>query len=65
MGIGAVLLINGLLWIWMLKPLRESDNDLKKVMKNFPINLVLKNPRLRMFIFKTSSNNLDAVKNRL
>ena len=52
-----------LLWIYILKNLREADNNFKKVLKTFPANIVLSSFILKSFLIKTSKGALDFVKN--
>ena len=59
----AVLCI--LIWFYVLKKLREADNNFKKVLKTFPANLVLSSFILKTFLIKTSKGALDFVKNEI
>jgi len=50
----SVWVVFAVLVIWALKPVRESDNNFKKVLQIFPAKMILSNFALKRFLLKTS-----------
>jgi hypothetical protein len=53
-----LLVVSVLIWVNILRRLREVDNDFKKVLQVFPSKLVLSSFLLKMFLKKTSKDHL-------
>jgi len=53
-----LLVVSVLIWVNILRRLREVDNDFKKVLQVFPSKLVLSSFLLKMFLKKTSKDPL-------
>jgi len=63
LGLVSIWVIFCVLWLWVLKPVRESDNNFKKVLQIFPAKMILSNFALKMFLLKTSSIDINLKKN--
>jgi len=61
-GLGSLLAIFAVLWVVVMKPIRESDNNFKKILQIFPAGVILSNFRLKMFLLKTSSVDINLKK---
>ena len=61
-GLGSLLVIFAVLWVLVMKPIRESDNNFKKVLQIFSAEMILSNFSLKMFLLKTSSVDINLKK---
>jgi len=61
-GLGSSLVIFVVLLILVMKPIRESDNNFKKILQIFPAKIILSNFPLKMFLLRTSSIDINLKK---
>jgi len=61
-GLGSLFGSFAVLWILVMSPMRESDNNLKKILQIFPAKVILSNFPLKMFLLKTSSIEINLKK---
>jgi len=54
----------GVLWIFIMDPLKQKDNKFKRLLQIFPAELVLANFSLKLFLVETSSIPLNFLKSR-
>jgi len=55
--------IAGLLWVWILRKLKEGINQFKNVLMTLPADVVLSSFILKTFLKKTSKSGFDSFKN--
>jgi len=60
-----MILLCVLIWIYVLKKIKEADNQFKTVLKSFPAGLVLSSFILKRFLIETSTGAMDFVKNEI
>ena len=60
-----LLVLTVLLQIITLGRVRESSNSLKKVVKNFPVDRILRNYGLKLFLIENPEDCLNKIKSKL
>jgi len=60
-----MILLCILIWVYVLKKIKEADNQFKIVLKSFPAGLVLSSFILKRFLIETSTGAMDFVKNEI
>ena len=61
-ALGSLFAIFVVLWILVMKPMKESDNNFKKVLQIFPARMILSNFPLKIFLLRTSSIDINLKK---
>lgn len=64
-SLGILVIMGILVWIFLLRNVKEVNNDIKKVLQTLPAEFVLSSFILKTFLMNTSRGALDSVKSSI